>query len=463
MSVSNETNKVRTQGNGSETVFSFSFKIFSKTDLEVYKVVRSTDVETLMVVDVDYTVSINTVTEGGTVTFTVAPTALQDAFIKRVLDLTQPTVIPTESNFPEKSVENELDRGRMLDIQLKEEIDRCIKQDILGNADVTLPAASASAYIGWNADADALENKSAPTNVDYLGNIDFGLDASKSATPAQGDIYFATDTGNRYFCAVTNTWSNVHNGNKGTDIASSGSIDLGAATGDMVDITGTTTITALGTVAAGVVRKVRFTGALTLTYNATSLILPGAASITTAAGDTAEFISLGSGNWLCAQYTRASGVAITGSYFLEGYTTGRSILRKIALTITPGATPGTNISVINTTSTGFSYNQPSITAATDLAKGGSSGSFSLDAGGGNLTLNITPSVMAILAVHCSMHDLNNSSTTAGDIWFPQVSLTGGDNIVIKLNKAGSQSASDLTTILQAGDAVVVEIAFITST
>jgi len=94
---------------------------------------------------------------------------------------------------------------------------------------------------------------------------------------------------------------------KGSDIASASTTDIGAATGEFVDVTGTTTITSLGTVAAGIVRTVRFTGALTLTHNATSLILPGAANITTAANDRAEFRSLGSGNWLCVEYIRADG------------------------------------------------------------------------------------------------------------------------------------------------------------
>ena len=86
---------------------------------------------------------------------------------------------------------------------------------------------------------------------------------------------------------------------KGADIASGTTTDIGAATGLFVDVTGTTTITALGTIAAGMLRIVRLTGALTLTYNATSLILPTAANITTESGDCAIFESLGSGNWKC--------------------------------------------------------------------------------------------------------------------------------------------------------------------
>lgn len=102
-------------------------------------------------------------------------------------------------------------------------------------------------------------------------------------------------------------------GRKGADIASASTVDLSVASGDFVDITGTTTITAFGTVAAGVERTVRFTGALTLTHNGTSLILPGAANITTAANDTAIFRSLGSGNWLCIDYKKADGTAVVST------------------------------------------------------------------------------------------------------------------------------------------------------
>jgi hypothetical protein len=96
-------------------------------------------------------------------------------------------------------------------------------------------------------------------------------------------------------------------GIKGDDIASATTTDLATATGDFVDITGTTTITGLGTVAAGKEMTVRFAGILTLTHNATSLILPGGANITTAAGDRAILRSLGSGNWVCIAYVPASG------------------------------------------------------------------------------------------------------------------------------------------------------------
>lgn len=97
---------------------------------------------------------------------------------------------------------------------------------------------------------------------------------------------------------------------QGSNIASATTCDIGAATGNSVTVTGTTTITGLGTVQAGTRRIVTFSGALILTHNATSLILPTAANITTAAGDCATFVSLGSGNWKCAHFQRADGTPL---------------------------------------------------------------------------------------------------------------------------------------------------------
>ena len=94
------------------------------------------------------------------------------------------------------------------------------------------------------------------------------------------------------------------------DVASATTCDIGAATSMNVRITGTVTITGLGAAAAGVMRKVRMAAAALLTHNATSLILPGSANIATAAGDCFEAHSLGSGNWVVAQYQRADGTAL---------------------------------------------------------------------------------------------------------------------------------------------------------
>jgi hypothetical protein len=85
------------------------------------------------------------------------------------------------------------------------------------------------------------------------------------------------------------------------DLSSSATTAIGAAIGGYMKILGTTTITAFDTVDKGIRRRIHFGGALILTHGAT-LILPGGANITTVAGDTAEFISEGSGTWRCLWY-----------------------------------------------------------------------------------------------------------------------------------------------------------------
>lgn len=96
-------------------------------------------------------------------------------------------------------------------------------------------------------------------------------------------------------------------------IASATTTDLGTKESQYLTVSGTTTITGLGTISAGITKYVTFSGALILTHNATSLILPGAANITTAAGDTGRFLSLGSGNWKCLAFNLASGRAVVSS------------------------------------------------------------------------------------------------------------------------------------------------------
>ena len=99
-----------------------------------------------------------------------------------------------------------------------------------------------------------------------------------------------------------------------SDIASATTTDLSTMTGDSGKITWTTTITWFWTVQAGTIKHITFTWILTLTHNATSLILPNAGSnITTADGDSMVIKSLWSGNWKCLAYQRANGTALVAS------------------------------------------------------------------------------------------------------------------------------------------------------
>lgn len=94
---------------------------------------------------------------------------------------------------------------------------------------------------------------------------------------------------------------------KGADVASAGTVSIGE--GGYCHVTGTTGITDIdwATARDGRTAWVIFDGILTLTYHATTLKLPGGASITTAAGDRALFAQDASDNVICLAYIRADG------------------------------------------------------------------------------------------------------------------------------------------------------------
>jgi len=106
-----------------------------------------------------------------------------------------------------------------------------------------------------------------------------------------------------------NTFGGMQRWAKGADVASAAALTLGTD-GNYFDITGTASITSIGTVGVGTVVGLHFDAALTLTHHATDLILPGGANITTAAGDEAIALEYATGDWRILSYTRASGLPV---------------------------------------------------------------------------------------------------------------------------------------------------------
>ena len=145
-----------------------------------------------------------------------------------------------------------------------------------------------------------------------------GATALVAGDIVSGALVIVQDDGTRYQLVSVggvatkhgaNTFTKTQTWSKGADVASDTAVTLGAD-GNYFDITGTTAITSLATKGIGTVVKLHFDGILTLTHHSTDLILPGAANITTAAGDEAEFIEYATGDWRCTKYQKASGLAV---------------------------------------------------------------------------------------------------------------------------------------------------------
>jgi hypothetical protein len=90
-------------------------------------------------------------------------------------------------------------------------------------------------------------------------------------------------------------------------LASAATINIGAQVANTIIVTGTTTITSLGSSATpGTKRLLIFSGALVLTQSA-NLTLPGGSNYTTVSGDFLEFTYQGSNIWYCSMATMVDG------------------------------------------------------------------------------------------------------------------------------------------------------------
>jgi len=165
-------------------------------------------------------------------------------------------------------------------------------------------------------------------------------------------------------------------------------------------------------------------------------------------------------NFTCDLATFANDVKVgtDANYVLEGYATGRNVLRSIRLNILPGDTPGTNINVSHDATAGRSFNSPSLTSGTNIANDASGGSFALGLSGTRITVDIN-NVVGMISETIIGQDLNSSSTS--EVYFPNTVVVSSD-LSIAIQKAGSTALVDWRTILDAGDSVTLMIAYVSS-
>lgn len=203
------------------------------------------------------------------------------------------------------------------------------------------------------------------------------IDGAATITIPNGSSALITGDGAKF--VTDGQWMDAQ---ASVSVASAATTDIGAAASRNVTITGTTTITGLGTVKAGVFRYLTFSGALTLTHNATSLILPGGANILTAANDFALAYSLGSGNWRIVFYQRAASVPLSATGTAPTYACRAWV--NFDGTAGPSVRGSANISSVVRNGTG-DYSISFITAMPDAA-------YAIIANGGASTIDTTVSI-----------------------------------------------------------------------
>ena len=165
-----------------------------------------------------------------------------------------------------------------------------------------------------NAIYDQMELRALKTQISDTA-YGSGWDSNATA-PSKNAVYDqmelrATKANPTLTGTVTHPVTYLPTGSTRRSVNSATATDMGNATLEAIDIAlSATPITSFASAPAGTVKFVRFTGIVGLTYNGTSLILPGARSITTEANDRATFVSLGSGNWLCQEFLKINGKSL---------------------------------------------------------------------------------------------------------------------------------------------------------
>ena len=128
MTISSTTVRNSYSGDGSTTAFSYTFKIFADSDLQV--IIRSsTGSETTKTISTHYNVSGAGDASGGSVTFTSGniPASGETVVLRRAVPQTQAIDYIANDPFPAESHEEGLDRATMNIQQMQEELNRSIK------------------------------------------------------------------------------------------------------------------------------------------------------------------------------------------------------------------------------------------------------------------------------------------------------------------------------------------------
>jgi hypothetical protein len=129
MTVSSTTSKNTYSGDGSTTVFAYTFRILVNTDIAVQSKNNSTGVITTKTLGTDYTVSNVGASSGGNVTFTTAPVSGTTIILIRSISILQPVHLSEYDPFASMTVETEFDRLTMISQQINELIGRGLVLD----------------------------------------------------------------------------------------------------------------------------------------------------------------------------------------------------------------------------------------------------------------------------------------------------------------------------------------------
>ena len=201
MTISSTTVKNSYSGDGSTTTFTYTFKIFQDSDIQV--IIRSANgTETIKTLTTHYTVTGAGVSSGGTVVFTSGniPTSTQTVVLRRNIPQTQAIDYIANDPFPAESHEEGLDRATMAIQQIQEEVTRSLKlskTNTMTSTEFTVGAADrANKILAFDTNGELSVTQELGTN---RGSWSSGV------TYNARDIVKDSSNNNVYLCNTTHT------------------------------------------------------------------------------------------------------------------------------------------------------------------------------------------------------------------------------------------------------------------
>ena len=199
MTVSSNTSKAGPYaGSGTTGPFSFGFTAFSKNDIKVVRADAS-GAETTLVVDSDYTVSLNSdqvASPGGSITLMSAlATGFKLAIIGNVA-YAQTTQLPNGGAYNATTVERAIDRQVQISKQLQEQVDRTIKVTVTsGTSPDSLITSinNAASSAATSATASAASAASSLAALQAFQSQYYGASATDPTTDPLGNAMTAGD------------------------------------------------------------------------------------------------------------------------------------------------------------------------------------------------------------------------------------------------------------------------------
>lgn len=190
--VTAQTRRVQFTGNNSAGPFAFSFQVNATDQIKVY-VDSTVKTETT-----HYTVSLNSSTGAGTISFTTGnhPTDSQTITILGSIPLSRTSVYTSGGQLTSASLESDFDTNMFIHQQTNEEIDRSLRlaeHDVISGADMTLPvkASRLGKVLGFNSSTGNPEATETLTNATVtVSTLSAGASATASVSVSNGTVAF---------------------------------------------------------------------------------------------------------------------------------------------------------------------------------------------------------------------------------------------------------------------------------